>query len=142
MGLKLAFEGTPSLMATDGDELSIGSTGNEPCNHFGIPTVAEVTPANGSAATTVAGSATIDTSNYWTRITNAGAITGIILEAGVKNGQKFLLTVDKDAVGSVTFAAAGTSNVGGGTGVVITAGSSREFIWDATDACWSQLGET
>lgn len=97
-------------------------------------------PAAGTAATTVAGSGTIDTTIFWQRVTNAGAITGVILEAGTAHGQIALVTVDKDASGSVTMAAEATSNVCSGTGAVIAAGETAMFIWDATDTCWSENG--
>lgn len=97
-------------------------------------------PADGTAATTVATSGTIDTTVFWQRVTNAGPITGVILEAGTAHGQLVLVTVDKDASGSVTMAAEGTSNVCSGTGAVIAAGESALFVWDATDTCWSENG--
>lgn len=96
-------------------------------------------PVEGVASTTVANSATIDTTKYWQRITDAGAITGVILEAGTSHGQHVFVSVDKDAIGSVTLAAQGTSNVAGGTGNIIGIGETREFVWDATDAIWSPL---
>lgn len=97
-------------------------------------------PANTVAATTVAGSGTIDSTIYWQRVTNAGAISSIVLEAGTENGQFVYVTVDKDAVGSVTFAAEASSNVCSGTSAVIAAGEGALFIWDATDTCWVELG--
>ena len=97
-------------------------------------------PAAGTAATTIANSATIDSTIFWQRVTNAGAVTGIIIEAGTAHGQIVLVTVDKDAGGSVTMAAEATSNVCSGTGAVIAAGESAMFIYDLTDTCWSENG--
>lgn len=99
-------------------------------------------PAEGTAATTIAGSGTIDTTQFWQRITNAGAITGVILEAGTAHGQLVIISVDKDASGTVTMAAAGTSRVGTGTACVLAVGAARAFIWDNTDLIWCELGET
>lgn len=137
--------GTPMIMATGTNNLTIGCNGagllRLYCN--GGSLVYPISnPAAGTAATTVASSGTIDTTVGWQRITNAGAITGVILEAGTVHGQLLFLSVDKDAVGSVTMAAAGTSRVATGTGCVIAIGAGRIFIWDATDAIWCELGET
>jgi len=108
-------------------------------NNYSVPLS---NPAEGTAATTVASSGTIDTTIYWQRITNAGEITGVILEAGTRHGQRVLISVDKDASGTVTMAAAGTSRVGTGTACVIAVGAAREFVWDNTDAIWCEIGET
>lgn len=99
-------------------------------------------PAEGTAANGVLGSGTIDTTIYWQRVTTAGAVTGVILEAGVRHGQRVLVSLDKDAGGTITMAAAGTSRVGTGTACVIAVGAAREFIWDNTDLIWCELGET
>jgi hypothetical protein len=58
---------------------------------------------------------------------NAGAVTGIILAAGTIHGQ----TVDVVATGAggITFATDATSLVHGGTGVSVTAGTARRFVW-------------
>lgn len=97
-------------------------------------------PAVGAAASTTASSGTIDSTIFWQRVTDAGAITGVILEAGTAHGQFVYVSVDKDAAGSVTFAAEATSNVCSGTSAVLAAGEGALFIWDATDTCWSELG--
>lgn len=97
-------------------------------------------PAAGTAATTVATDGTIDTTIFWQRVTDAGAITGVILEAGTSHGQVVLVTVDKDASGSVTMAAEATSNVCSGTSAVLAAGEGALFVWDATDTCWAEFG--
>lgn len=96
-------------------------------------------PGVGVAATTIAGSGTIDTTLFWQRVTNAGAVTGIILEAGVNHGQLVLVSVDKDAVGSLTMAAEATSNVCSGTAGVLAIGGGALFVWDATDTCWAEV---
>lgn len=141
----LDLSGTPMLMSTGAYDLTVGCNGAGYLRLYmgtGTMQVPVSNPAQGTAATTVAGSGTIDTTQYWQRITNAGAITGVILEAGVVHGQKVLISVDKDASGTVTMAAAGTSRVGTGTACVIAVGAAREFIWDATDAIWCECGET
>lgn len=97
-------------------------------------------PAESVAASTTASSGTIDSTIFWQRVTDAGAITGVILEAGTTHGQFVYVSVDKDAAGSVTFAAEATSNVCSGTGAVLAAGEGALFIWDATDTCWAELG--
>lgn len=137
--------GTGGIISDSGKNLTvgIGSTGFL-IVHPGTGSVRlpVSNPAEGTAATTVATSGTIDTTQLWQRITNAGAITGVILEAGTVHGQLLIVSVDKDASGTVTFAAAGTSRVGTGTACVIAVGAARPFIWDNTDLIWCELGET
>ena len=140
--LQLQGNDSPSLLALNNKDLSIGAPGTGLLKIFGTMRYPISNPAQGTAATTVAGSGTIDTTVGWQRVTNAGAITGVILEVGTVHGQICIITVDKDASGSVTMAAAGTSHVGTGTGCVIAVGAGRIFIWDATDAIWVELGET
>lgn len=64
------------------------------------------------------------------------ARTGVILEAGRENGQTVHVVNIADADELVTFAAAGTSNVAGGTAVAIEQNRAAYFIWDATTELW------
>lgn len=121
-------------------QLSVGAQTRESFDGAGSRFIPVSNPAEGTAATTVAGSGTIDTTIFWQRVTDAGAITGVILEAGTAHGQQVFVSVDKDAVGSVTMAAEATSNVCSGTNSVIAAGEGALFVWDATDTCWSEFG--
>lgn len=121
-------------------QLSAGSAVREKIDGGGSKFFPVSNPAEGTAASTIAGSGTIDSTIFWQRITDAGAITGVILEAGTSHGQAVYVSLDKDAVGSVTFAAEATSNVCSGTGAVLAAGEGALFLWDATDTCWSELG--
>lgn len=69
------------------------------------------------------------------RWTNAGTgLTGVVQQAGGFDSQP--LVVRNIGAGSLTYAAAGTSNVAGGTGVVIAGNTSRSFSWDATAGLW------
>lgn len=132
--------GTPSFVSKAGNNmtLGLGSTGILKLKTAtGTLQVTDSNPAEGTAATTVASSGTIDTTQFWQRVTDAGAITGVIMEAGTVHGQLVLLSVDKDASGTVTMAAESTSNACAGTGVVLAAGESALFVWDATDTCWA-----
>lgn len=61
------------------------------------------------------------------RVNPAGAVTGIILEAGIGYGQT--VTVVNESANLVTFATDATSNVSGGTGVTVAAGRHRQFVW-------------
>lgn len=121
-------------------QLSTGSAVREVFDGAGSRFFPISNPVDGTAATTVAGSGTIDSTIFWQRVTDAGAITGVILEAGTSHGQAVFVSVDKDASGSVTFAAEATSNVCSGTGAVLAAGEGALFLWDATDTCWSEFG--
>lgn len=92
------------------------------------------TPRSGTSPT-LATSGTITHNNCGiAKVTNAGATTGNIIQAGSYDGQ--LLIVINQGSGSVTMAAAGTSNVVQGTSAVIPATAASVFVWNATDSRW------
>lgn len=141
----LDTKGTPMLMAKDNNSLTVGTAGTGTLNirlASGTARIPISNPAAGTAATTIATSGTIDTTQFWQRITDAGAVTGVIMEDGLVHGQMVLISVDKDAVGSVTMAAEATSNACNGTAVVLTAGAGALFVYDATDTCWAMVSES
>ena len=130
----------PNTGATSVIQLSVGAQVKDKLDGTGSRYFPISNPAEGTAASTIAGSGTIDSTIFWQRITDAGAITGVILEAGTAHGQLVFVSLDKDAVGSVTFAAEATSNVCSGTSALLAAGEGALFLWDATDTCWTELG--
>lgn len=68
---------------------------------------------------------------------NPGAArTGVILEAGVENGQTVHVVNIADADELITFAAAGTSNVAGGTAVAIEQNRAAYFVWNQETELW------
>jgi hypothetical protein len=67
-------------------------------------------------------------------VTATGNVTGIILATAVNSGQQ--VTVINRSAFTVTFAAAGTSNVADGTADVIPALAARTFTWDTSTARW------
>ena len=64
-----------------------------------------------------------------------GSVTGIILTAGTVDGQKLAL-FNKEASNTITFAAAGTSNVADGTSAVLGALRAMSLIWDSASSRW------
>ncbi len=92
------------------------------------------TPRSG-VSPTIANSGTITHNNCGVaKVTNGGATTGNIIQAGSYDGQ--LLIVLNEGSGSVTMAAAGTSNVLQGTGAVIPATAASIFVWNTTNSRW------
>lgn len=71
-------------------------------------------------------------------VDNGGAVTGIILTAGVVDGQ--ILHIVNAAAATVTFAASGTSNVADGTSAVIAANRAISLIWDSGTSLWYRTG--
>ena len=67
---------------------------------------------------------------------NGASRTGVILTAGLRDGQRVTVCNFADAAEDITFAASGTSNVAGGTACVISQFECRTFIWHATRALW------
>ena len=72
------------------------------------------------------------------RLAPAGAITGMILQAGESDGQTFMIR--NISAFSITFAAVATSNVADGVSAVVPALTAIRFIWDATAAYWLHEG--
>jgi hypothetical protein len=92
------------------------------------------TPANGGAVTT---GGTISTSNTsCVRVSPAAAVTGMILGAGTVDGQRVTIANEATAANTVTFAAAGTSNVADGTSSVIAGLTARSFVWISNSSRW------
>lgn len=83
-------------------------------------------PTNGSTIAT--GGVTVS------RVNPAGSVTGVILQAGNAAGQK--VVVINESSNTVTFAAAGTSNVANGTSMVIGATEAAAFYWNTGTSRW------
>lgn len=94
-----------------------------------------------ATAAVTASSGTITTSGVTeARVAPAGAITGVILQAGTFAGQEVTVVNESAAVNTVTFAAAGTSNVADGTSAVVPGLASQRFIWDSGTSRWYRIG--
>lgn len=74
------------------------------------------------------------------KLTAAAATTGASLPLGSFDGQILWITITTAALNTVTFAAAGTSNVAGGTSVSLAGLATHLFRWDAPSALWYQVG--
>lgn len=65
-----------------------------------------------------------------------GAITGVILQPGTSPGQRVTVVNESAAANTITFAAAGTSNVADGVTTVIPGLRASTFWWDSVTARW------
>jgi hypothetical protein len=74
------------------------------------------------------------------KLSAAAATTGASLPPGSFDGQILFITVVSAAANTITFAAAGTSNVAGGTTVSLAGLATHLFRWDAGAALWYQVG--
>lgn len=90
----------------------------------------------GGTVQTIAASGTINTNYGSVRVTAAAAVASVVLAAGTRSGQLCCIIHEGAAANTITFAAAGTSNVADGVSDVITGPSARLYIWDATTALW------
>jgi hypothetical protein len=97
---------------------------------LGSPVLAPAAPQALSSASTITTGA--NQGSY--PVTAAGNVTGVIMAAGAFAGQT-LIVVNQSAF-TVTFAAAGTSNVADGVSDVIPALTARTFTWDANTDLW------
>lgn len=86
-------------------------------------------------AVAVASSGTIATAlTSVSRVAPAAAVTGVILQPGTSPGQTCVVL--NESAFSITFAAAGTSNVADGTSDVIAATTARTFYWNTVTNLW------
>lgn len=85
-----------------------------------------------ASAVATSSSGTIASNVRHSRVSPAAAVTAVVLATGTQSGQT--VVVDNRAAGTntVTFAASSTSNVAGGTGVVISGLTNRLFVWDGS----------
>ncbi len=70
------------------------------------------------------------------RVNPAAARTGVILQPGTQPGQMCLVVNEAAASNSITWAAAGTSNVADGAGAALAGLTSRLFVWDSFTSLW------
>lgn len=103
-------------------------------NILGGPSSSLATAATIATSGTIALPAQGDTA----KLTTGGAVTGVVLTAGTYDGQR--LNLINTSANSITFAAAGTSNVADGTSAVLAANRSMCFVWEATSARWYRQG--
>ena len=90
--------------------------------------------ATGTAAILIPGGTS------YVRITAAAATTGATLPSGTHNGQLLIISISTAAANTVTFAAAGTSKVAGGTTVSLAGLAAHMFVWDGVGSLWYQVG--
>lgn len=99
-----------------------------------ISATAAATATSGTIATQITQSVQNGQAPYLevSRVNPAAAITGVILQGGAFDGQTVVVVNEATALNTVTFAAAGTSNVAGGVGVVIPGQTAATFVWRGT----------
>lgn len=90
--------------------------------------------SRGSAQTVATGDAIHHGGYSVARVSTAGAVTGVIVDVGLRDGQ--ILFIQNEANNSITLATAATSNVFGGTAIVIPASRSALLRWDAVQGVW------
>lgn len=66
------------------------------------------------------------------RVAPAGAVTGVIMAAGLFPGDAVVVINEAAAANTVTFAAQGTSRVADGTSSVIPGLTARRFVWSGS----------
>ncbi len=93
-------------------------------------------PVAVSQAIDTAGTITLPTGgiNQLVATSSAANKTGVILTAGRHDGEEIRLI--NTSANSLTFAAAGTSNVADGTGSVLAALTAMKMTWEAGAARW------
>ena len=94
-------------------------------------------PQLSTTADAVATGGTISTSGVTVaRVAPTAAVTGVILEPGEYPGKRLTVVNEAASADSVTFAAAGTSNVALGTSAVIAGQASLTLTWNPFLGLW------
>lgn len=122
------------IIAGDGTDQAAFDGSTSTVGNFVVVDGAQAAAGQSSSAQSVASSGTITTTGIGVaRVTTAGAVTGVILQAG-QAGQQ--VTVINESANSITFAASGTSHVADGVADVIAATSARTFVYDSGTSLW------
>lgn len=96
-----------------------------------------MTAVESAAAPAVITGGTINTAGLGSsRVSPAGAVTGVILQPGTFPGQEVWVVNEAVAANTVTFAASGTSNVADGAAAAIAGLTARKFVWDSVQLLW------
>lgn len=114
---------------TDGGDPNIVSQTTAPQLFQG-----QVSVGTYAAGASLASNGTISTAASWAIVAPTANVTGVILGAGAWDGQ--LVNVYNGSAFTVTFAAAGTSNVADGTVDVIPPNSLRQYWWSVDSGQW------
>lgn len=110
-------------------------------NGAGLLAAVNVAGKQSAAAATIANAGTIATANLGvSRVTDAGAVTGVIMQAGTVAGQQCLVVCEQAAANTITMAAAGTSNVAAGVTCILSGLAAHLFVWDSGTSLWYQTG--
>lgn len=90
-----------------------------------------------STAFAVGTGGTIPTAGLYTsRVAPAGAVTGVILQAGQYPGQEVMIINESIAANTITPAVAGTSHIADGVSGVIAGLTAKGYVWDSVTALW------
>lgn len=123
------------------NQSNIATPGNiTAANIFAQQLTAAMSQAAAQAVSTGAAAILIPAGFSVVRVSAAAATTGASLPLGTLNGQILILIVTSAAANTITMAAAGTSNVAGGTTVVLAGLEAHTFVWDAVGALWYVVG--
>lgn len=113
-----------------------GSVQSDGAGNFQVGTLAESQFAGTVQTLSTGNTIAVPSNTGVVRVTAAAAVTGIIIGAGSKPGQRLTVIHEGAAANTVTMAASGTSNVADGTSDVLTGPSARTFVWDSITALW------
>ncbi len=89
-----------------------------------------------ATAVAIGAAGTIATNVDVSRVAPAGAVAGIILAPGTRDGQKVTVINESIAADTVTPAIAGTSHVADGVTGVLAGLTAQSYVWDAATALW------
>lgn len=121
------------IIQTGGGQTTVGAINT---NYPFIKNVDVVEGVSAAVAAVITGGTITTLGVSIARVAPAGAVTSAIMQPGVFNGQTCFVVNEAASGDSVTFAAASTSNVSGGTATVIAGGVVSQFMWNVALALW------
>lgn len=96
------------------------------------------TPKSGTVPTLASSGTVTHNGHGMCVVTTGGAVTGAIVQPGTLPGQH--LVICNNSANTITMAAAGTSNVQGGTAAIVPANAALHLVWNPLDSRWYDVG--
>lgn len=115
------------MLAAGWFDSAITSNGSGVLTTLGLVVNGTIVLQNPASAQTLTNGSTITIPGPYIKVTESGAVTGIIMTAGATPGQ--LVYLYNSGTGSLTFAASG-SNMRNGSNVTVNGGRILTMIWD------------
>lgn len=130
--------GAPTNFVNSGtNHIVIKSTFNSVSYDYAMLPAGTISWGQSGTSPIITNGSTINTNGLSvTRVSPGGAVTAIVLQAGTRPGQECTVINESAAANTITFAAAGTSNVADGVTTVIAGLRCAKYTWSSATNLW------